>query len=207
MWQQGKKVTVAFAVSHQWHKNMFGTDHAFYSNCDTMKSSLKVFLWKVLILIVRFHATLYCILHVCRFEKSSNENCGLLRKSLATSPQWTACSQMTTDTSFHSLRGVCTSSFCSKRKNKAEKLSGQSEAGAPHQSGTGLHNLTFDRLHRQIQVLSGQTILSFSNSLHLNMLYALYDLCLSRVWTQKTNTFPQQANSLGAQDQTDPTEN
>lgn len=39
----------------------------------------------------------------CLF-KSSNENCGLLHKCLATSPQWTACNQLTINTPFHSLR-------------------------------------------------------------------------------------------------------
>lgn len=54
--------------------------------------------------LVRLHAFLYCTLCVCSLSKSLNENCGLLQKWFTTSPQWTACNQLTINTPFHSLR-------------------------------------------------------------------------------------------------------
>lgn len=107
-------VTATFVVSHQWHKKMFGTGHASYTNshCNTMWSSLNFFsLWEEdnfeSDTVVHFHAFLYYMLLVRNFYKSSNEDCGLLHKSLATSPHWTACNQLTINTPFHSLRIEC----------------------------------------------------------------------------------------------------
>lgn len=102
---RGMKLPLLFVLWHQWHTEMFGTDHA----CCPQP------LWQ------RGrdcgNITMFCLLPLgasrlpgvvrcpeSAFLKSSNDNCGLLPKQLATSPQWTACNQLTVNTPFHSLR-------------------------------------------------------------------------------------------------------
>lgn len=73
------------------------------------------------------------------FFESSNENCGLLHKWLATSPPRTACNQLTINTPFHSLRRERgTSLFCSREEEQGRNTSGQPELRAQHESSTGL---------------------------------------------------------------------
>ncbi len=115
---------------------MFGTDHACYTNshCDTMWSSaVGNIITEFSVLLPLCTSMLPCIVRrecAAACFKSSNENCGLLHKWHATSPQWTACNQLTINTPFHSLRRESgTSLFCSRRKSKDETLAASQNWG------------------------------------------------------------------------------
>lgn len=145
MWQQGIIVTMVlfffFKVLHQWHENMFGTDHACYSNShsDTMWASTAGYSFQIVALVLG-HATLCCTLWVCSLWPSTQA---------AHNFPSVDCMQSTDNKRSVSQldERTCTSLFCSKRKSEDETLVASQNWGHNMKAAQGLQHLACEWLH------------------------------------------------------------
>ena len=129
---------------------------------------------------MQFHSTLYFVLRLCSlFKKALMRILAFLHKWLATSPQWTACNQLTINTPFHSLRG--------ERALPYFVLEGRTKHQWPSQNWG--HNIcpAIDRKCKVYFSLA-MTVLS-----PLSLFAKLLDVSL--IWT-KSHTFPQVISNL-----------